>query len=78
MKLYENKNREIIIKLIKSRKEVDFMQEFEVYSEKLGAMVKVSENISEDEMQIIMEDSNASLVGWSHGGWNNDNGGANW
>lgn len=54
------------------------MKEFEIYSEKLGAMVKISENVSDKEMQVIMEDNNSSLVGWTHGGWNNDNGGANW
>lgn len=55
------------------------MKEFEVYSEKLGTMVKVTENVPDDEMKVIMEDSNnSSLVGWTHSGWNNDNGGGNW
>ncbi|MCD8013646.1 MAG: hypothetical protein LUG99_10800 [Lachnospiraceae bacterium] len=54
------------------------MRGIEVYSEKLGTMVKVSEDVSEQEMQIIMEDTNSSLAGWTHGGWNNDNGGAGW
>lgn len=54
------------------------MKELEIYSEKLGAMVKVSEEISESDNQVIMEDSSSSMVGWSHGGWNNSGGGANW
>ncbi|SCY77351.1 hypothetical protein [Ruminococcus sp. YE282] len=54
------------------------MKDFEIYSEKMGTMVKVSENVSDEEMQVIIEDSNSSLVGWSHGGWNNDGGGAGW
>lgn len=45
---------------------------------RLGSVVKISENLSSDEVQVIMENSNSSLVGWTHGGWNNDNGGANW
>ena len=52
------------------------MNELEVYSEKLGTMVTVKDNISEDEIQIVMEDEKSSLVGWTHGGWNNDKGGA--
>lgn len=54
------------------------MQEIEIYSEKLGAMVKVSENVSKEEMQVILEDGSSSLVGWMHGGWNNDGGGGSW
>ena len=54
------------------------MKKYEVYSEKLGSVVKISENLSSEEVQVIMENSNSSLVGWPHGGWNNDNGGANW
>jgi hypothetical protein len=54
------------------------MNEIEVYSEKLDSMVKISENVSEDEKQIIMEETNSSMVGWTHGGWNNDSGGGNW
>jgi hypothetical protein len=50
----------------------------EIYSEKLGTMVNVSENDSEEGIQVIIEDCNSSLVGWVHGGWNNDNGGAGW
>lgn len=51
------------------------MGEIEVYSEKLGTTVKVSENISNQEVEIIMNDTNSTLAGWTHGGWNNDNGG---
>lgn len=52
------------------------MKELEIYSEKLGANVKVSEVAN--DVKVIMEDTNSSLVGWSHGGWNNSNGGGNW
>ena len=52
------------------------MKDLEIYSEKLGAMVKVSEENADNDAQVIMEDVSSSLVGWSHGGWNNDNGGA--
>lgn len=49
----------------------------EIYSEKLGTMVKISDE-HEEQVQAILEDANSSLVGWMHGGWNNDNGGGNW
>ena len=52
------------------------MKDLEIYSEKLGAMVKVSEENADNYAQVIMEYVSSSLVGWSHGGWNNDNGGA--
>lgn len=54
------------------------MKEFEVYSDKLKSMIKVSENISDDENRVIMEDVNSSMVGWTHGGWNNNSGGGSW
>ena len=54
------------------------MKELEIYSEKLGTKVEVIEQVSDEEMQVIMEDCNSSLVGWTHGGWNNDGGGASW
>lgn len=50
----------------------------EVYSEKLGQLVSISVDDAEGEGRIVMEESNDSLVGWTHGGWNNDNGGAGW
>lgn len=49
----------------------------EIYSEKLGAMVKISDS-DDEQVQAVLEDSSSSLVGWTHNGWNNDNGGANW
>lgn len=49
----------------------------ELYSEKLGKLISISDERT-DEEHIVMEDSTDSLVGWSHGGWNNDNGGAGW
>lgn len=58
------------------RKEVHQM--LEVYSEKLGQLVSISVDDTEGESRIVMEESNDSLVGWTHGGWNNDNGGAGW
>lgn len=54
------------------------MKELEIYSEKLGAMIKVSEEVSENDNQVIMEDNNSTMVGWTHGGWNNDSGGGSW
>ena len=53
------------------------MDERKIYSEKLGREVIISEEVSDDVCKIIMEDSDSSMVGWTHGGWNNDNGGAN-
>lgn len=61
-----------------TRKEVRNVKEYEVYSEKLGTTIKISENLSDDDVQVIMENSHSSLVGWCHGGWNNDSGGGNW
>lgn len=52
------------------------MEEIKIYSEKLGKLVNVVTELSEDETKVIMEDCDSSLVGWTHGGWNNDNGGA--
>jgi len=54
------------------------MKEIEIYSEKLGTVIKVSVNTTDEDMQIIMEDTNSSLVGWCHSGWNNDSGGGSW
>ncbi len=50
----------------------------ELYSEKLGKLISISSDEETDKEQIVMEDSSDSLVGWCHGGWNNDNGGAGW
>lgn len=50
----------------------------EVYSEKLGKLVSISVEEAENENYVLMDDSNDSLVGWTHNGWNNDNGGAGW
>lgn len=50
----------------------------EVYSEKLGRLVSITVDETEGESRIVMDESNDSLVGWTHGGWNNDNGGAGW
>lgn len=46
-------------------------KEIRVFSEKLGKEIVVSEQVT----PVIIEDDTTSLVGWSHGGWNNDNGG---
>ena len=51
------------------------MEDIRVFSEQLEKNVSVSSVLSEKEAKIIMEDCDSSLVGWSHGGWNNDNGG---
>lgn len=50
----------------------------EIYSDKLGVLVKVSENVTKEQVQVVLEDNSSSLVGWTHGGWNNDNGGGSW
>lgn len=49
----------------------------EVYSEKLDATIIVSDDASENDMNIVDTDS-TSLVGWVHGGWSNSGGGGNW
>ena len=45
--------------------------EIKVYSEKLGKEIIVSDT----QLPLEPDDNITSLVGWSHGGWNNDNGG---
>lgn len=50
----------------------------EIYSEKLGQLIDITEENTESAENIVMDDTCDSLVGWSHGGWNNDNGGAGW
>lgn len=55
----------------------EYEKELRVYSEKLGKMVTISEN-AEDAGCFVIEDSGSSMVGWTHNGWNNDNGGAGW
>ena len=45
-------------------------KEIKVFSEKIGKEIIVSADVP-----TITEDDATSLVGWSHGGWNNDNGG---
>lgn len=54
-----------------------FDKELSIYSEKLGKTVTISENLNVDERYVI-EDAGSSMVGWTHNGWNNDNGGAGW
>lgn len=49
-----------------------------IYSEKLGQLVDIVDEKSESDDDIVLDDNCDSLVGWSHGGWNNDNGGAGW
>lgn len=53
----------------------EVMKEIKVFSEKLGKKVNIVTELSEDEAKVIMQDCDSSLVGWTHGGWNNDNGG---
>ena len=52
------------------------MQEKKIYSEKLGKDISISQCVNENESRIIMEDVDCSMVGWTHNGWNYDNGGA--
>ena len=49
----------------------------EVYSEKLDATIIVSDEATDNEMNFAEADS-TSLVGWTHGGWNNSGGGGSW
>lgn len=49
----------------------------EIYSEKTGKTVTVSEVLGECSRYVV-EDTDSSMVGWTHNGWNNDNGGAGW
>lgn len=49
----------------------------EVYSEKLGATIIVPDEVTDNEMHFEDTDS-TSLVGWTHGGWNNSGGGGSW
>ena len=51
------------------------IEEIKVFSEKIGKTISIATELSEDEAKVIMEDCDSSLVGWTHGGWNNDNGG---
>lgn len=51
-------------------------QDEKIYSEKLGKDIIISKIVDENECNIIMEDNECSMVGWTHNGWNNDNGGA--
>lgn len=53
------------------------MEKKEIYSEKLGRNVVISADLPDEVCKIIMEDADSSMVGWTHNGWNNDNGGAN-
>lgn len=50
----------------------------EVYSEKLGKLVSIAVDETDVDNCIVMDEINDSLVGWTHNGWNNDNGGAGW
>ncbi len=53
----------------------------EIYSEKLGKLVSIETSLEEkntDSKEVRIEDVQDSLIGWTHGGWNNDNGGAGW
>lgn len=54
------------------------MEKTKIYSEKLGKEIEVSSEVTDDFCKIVMEDAQSSLVGWTHNGWNNDNGGAGW
>lgn len=52
-------------------------KKIEVYSEKLGKAVTITETSDRIE-DMIVSDYCDSMVGWTHSGWNNDNGGASW
>lgn len=54
------------------------MKEVSIYSEKLGKAVNVSNEVSDKNLKVIVESADSSMVGWTHKGWNNDNGGGSW
>lgn len=51
-------------------------ENLDVYSEKLGKTMTISEAFGENGN--TEKESGSSMVGWTHNGWNNDNGGAGW
>lgn len=54
------------------------MDAIKIYSEKLGRTLSITSDVDDDEIKVILESTDSSLVGWTHGGWNNDSGGGNW
>lgn len=50
----------------------------EVYSEKLNTTIFIPDEEHDDVEMNFVEADSSSLVGWSHGGWNNSNGGGSW
>ena len=53
-------------------------RKIEVYSEKLGKTITVSDGTEDIDENIVFDDDVLSMAGWVHNGWNNDNGGAGW
>ena len=53
------------------------MENVQVYSEKLGTVITI-ENECVDSYRFVSLDEDSFLVGWSHHGWNNSNGGGSW
>ena len=59
------------------------MNKLEMFSEKLGKTITiVAESVEgKESLKPIMEgviNDTISMMGWCHGGWNNDSGGAGW
>ena len=52
------------------------MECIQVYSEKLDSIIVIDNESIDDGCASPLDDS--SLGGWTHHGWNNSGGGANW
>ena len=52
------------------------MESIQVYSEKLDSIIAIDNESIDDACVSSLDDS--SLVGWTHHGWNNRDGGGNW
>ena len=52
------------------------MEGIQIYSEKLDSIIVIDNESADDACVASFDDS--SLVGWSHHGWSNEGGGANW
>ena len=52
------------------------MEDIQVYSEKLDSTIVIDNESIDDACVTSLDDS--SLVGWTHHGWNNSDGGGSW
>lgn len=53
---------------------------YDIYSEILGKPISFTADADEAEggLHILMDEFADTLLGWTHGGWDNENGGAGW